>query len=554
MPINRFSYRIWFLWAALVLTMFAGGSQAREGRLGEVHFPTSTGSEEAQEHFLRGVAALHSFWYPVALDEFRAATRIDPDFMMGYWGEAMACNHPLWRDPQTIEVARKALAKIRLTPRLTPRERAYLRAVTLLYGEGDKPDRDKAYAGAMEEIHREYPDDLEAAAFYALALLGTVRPDDRAALRTRMRAGAVALEVHGKAPNHPGAAHYILHAFDDPDHAILALPAARRYAEIAPAAPHALHMPSHIFLHLGMWPEAAAANEASWSVSDRWAKSRHLPLSQRDYHSLHWLQYVYLQQGHYRQAEALLATMQESLAEFPKDDPRTLAYGLYLHASMGAAFMAETERWELAEKFLHGPQEEAFGDSAGRALAVLARAPAVFAQGLAAAMKGSASAQESIAALRSIREQTKDAQQPFVEQVPKILEIQAQEIAAVAAAARGDFDEALGILLKAAPQEETLPTDQGPPPIIKPPHELYGEILLKAGRPQEAARQFADSLFLHPNRARSLLGAARAAARSADTRGAQRAYAQFLQQWQPGDGDLPELREAEEYLKQTGGA
>src|SRR5918912_2084668 len=144
-----------------------------------------------------------------------------------------------------------------------------------------------------------------AAAFYSLSLLGLVRPEEKS-YRLQAKAGAIALEVYQKNPNHPGAAHYIIHAFDDPDHAILALPAARRYADIAPEAHHARHMPSHIFLQLGMWPEAAASNESAWQASDAWMKRKNLPLSLRDYHSLHWLLYAYLQQGRYKKAEELL--------------------------------------------------------------------------------------------------------------------------------------------------------------------------------------------------------------------------------------------------------
>jgi hypothetical protein len=255
-------------WAAIATALLIANAHAQTSSLGSVHFPSSAQSQEAQAHFLRGVAALHSFWYPLALDEFRAATRIEPNFAIGYWGEAMAHNHPLWSDPQDTEAARRVLARLPAAP--TPREQAYMDAVRVLYGEGEKPERDRAYATAMEAVSRAYPNDLETAAFYSLALLGRAygnaspdagAPRDPAALRIRMQAAAVAQEVFRREPDHPGAAHYILHAFDDPDHAILGLPAARRYAEIAPAAPHALHMPSHIFLQLGMWPEAAASNE-----------------------------------------------------------------------------------------------------------------------------------------------------------------------------------------------------------------------------------------------------------------------------------------------------
>ena len=159
------------------------------------------------------MAALHSFWYAVALEEFRESTKIEPDFMMGYWGEAMAHNHPIWGDPQETEAARKVLEKIRDTSKLTPRERAYVQAVRVLYGEGDKPARDRAYSAAMEKIYRDFPDDVEAALFYALSLMGTVSAEDPAGVQTRLRAGEIASEVYKKHPNHPGAAHYILHAY-----------------------------------------------------------------------------------------------------------------------------------------------------------------------------------------------------------------------------------------------------------------------------------------------------------------------------------------------------
>jgi tetratricopeptide (TPR) repeat protein len=566
MPFTSFSNRTALFLVAFVTAVFAActteqqsylAEQARPSKLGTVAFPSSC-SNHAQANFLRGVAALHSFWYEVALDEFRESTTIDPKCMMGYWGEAMAHNHPLWGDPQETEEARKVLAKINYTAKLTSREFAYLQAVKVLYGKGEKPVRDRAYSAAMEKLSRDYPDDIEAALFYALSLMGTVDAADPAGLQIRLRAGAIASDVYQENPNHPGAAHYILHAYDDPEHAAQALPAARRYAEIAPEAPHALHMPSHIFLQLGMWPEAAASNEASWTASDQWVKQKNLPISKRDYHGLHWLLYIYLQQGRYDKAEELLNVMRQSLAEFPKDDPRNLMFGTFTNASMTATFVAETERWDAAEHRLDSPQAKMedsqykAGGSPNLAYAVVPQIPTIFTRGLATAVRGLRDAEKYRAELATIHEEQSGAEEPFIAQVVRMTEIQGLEIAAIIHVAKRDFDDAIKTMKHATALEEAMPPPSGPPTVIKPPHELFGEILLRAGYPKEAAQQFATALLRHPNRARSLLGAARAAAKNADPRGAAHAYAQFSRQWQQGDTKLPERGEAQNYLKQAG--
>src|SRR5262245_38789717 len=409
----------------------------------------------------------------------------------------------------------------------------------------------------MEKIYRDSPEDVEAALFYALSLMGTVSPEDSVGVQTRLHAGAIASEVYQNHPNHPGAAHYVLHAFDDPDNAPKALDAARRYAAIAPAAPHALHMPSHIFLQLGMWPEAAASNEASWAASDTWGQQKHLPISKRDYHSLHWLLYIYLQQGRYGKAEALLTQMRQSLAEFPKDDPLNLMFGTFTLANMASTFVVETERWDRAEQWLGAPQEQAAdsqsqtssGAHSMQAYIGVTQIPVIFARGLTTAAQGTPEAHKSMAELQSLRAQQASMQVPFIAQILKMTEIQEVEIAAMAAAAQGN--EAITIMRQATAREEAMPPPSGPPLVIKPAHESFGEILLRAKHPQEAAEQFATSLRRHKNRARSLLGAARAAAQDGDTKGAVKAYAQFSQQWRQAGAQAPELREAQDYLKQA---
>jgi tetratricopeptide (TPR) repeat protein len=533
--------------AVFAILSVAGTASGRQSKLGQVNFPT-TGSEKAQAHFMRGLAALHSFWFEEALDEFRQSTAIDQDFLMGYWGEAMAYNHPLWAEQDT-ESGRKTVAKIKDTSRVTPREGAYITAVRALYGEGDKLTRDKAYSAAMEKVYRAYSDDLEAACFYSLSLLGTVRPGDKG-FRRQTLAGAIAFDVYQKNPDHPGAAHYIIHSFDDPEHAILALPAARRYAEIAPEAHHARHMPAHIFLQLGMWPEAAASNESAWAVSDAWVKRKGLPISARDYHSLHWLEYVYMQQGRYAKAEELLS-MKRSDVEKSKNDAGVGRY----NEEMAASFVVETERWELVKK-LFGSVGESGDAMAGHAMhggAAGGRSRRsemlpIFMRGLASAKATSQDTAKSVAELQAIRKQLSDAGDAYPAKSAEIMEL---EINAAAAAANSKYGEAVDLMKRATAIEEEMSPPSGPPGLIKPSHELFGEILLSADRPKEATQQFEKALLRQPNRARSLLGLARAAAKSGDTKAALEAYSRVAKQWEHADANLPERREAQDYLKQA---
>lgn len=559
---------------------------AQEAKLGHVDFPTSTRSREAQEHFLRGVAALHSFWYEEALEEFRAASRLDPDFAMARWGEAMTYNHPLWAE-QEAEAARRALAEIKDTSKLTPRERGFVEAARILYGEGDKSARDEAYAAALERLHREHPDDLEVASLYSLALLGTVRQGDRGFSR-QMKAGALALRVYEKNPEHPGAAHYIIHSFDDPEHAVLALPAARRYSEIAPAAHHARHMPSHIFIQLGMWPEAAASNESAWKVSADWVERKKLAPGLRDYHSLHWLNYIYLQQGRYDEAEKLLASKLRDMEASGYDPRVSRAY-----VDMAGAYLVETGRWDKAAPLLDalkkmGKGSAAYGDAPAadschakaaaeqksatppqpNAAAQPSAAPsqpgakpasvtrdaavnqmyALHVRGLVAAhAKDFATAERVVADLRSMREAFEGRP------LGKRLGVLESEVGAALAASRGRVEEAIELARRATKLEEELSPPSGPPDFFKPSHELLGELLLHAGRPREAAEQFAVALQRQPNRARSLLGRARAAAAAKDGAAAATAYRDLLRHWQRADSSLNELREARSYVEQASG-
>lgn len=525
--------------ACAVVLLLAGAmaSVAGEGKadaqLGRVDFPTS-GAPVAQEHFLRGVLWLHSFEYGDARTEFQKAEQLDPGFALAYWGEAMAYNHPLWAE-QDRGAAQAALAKLaptpgeRLTKAPTEREKGFLRAVEALYGEGDKPSRDRAYAEAMRRLYEQFPDDLEVASFYALSVLGSVSERDFA---TYMRAAAVAEVVFAKSPLHPGAAHYLIHSYDDPVHAPLGLRAARSYAQIAPAAVHALHMPSHIFLALGMWEDVAASNEASWEAS--------LARGGASYHALHWLEYAYLQQGRYREARTLLERMEADTRANPA------GYTEWYWAAMRAAYIVETRRW-------NDPSLEIELDTSG-VREIAAPGADLFARGLAALKSGKrAAAEKALADLKALRSSaaagldTKAGHSHWSMQVSpaglKAVGVLQQELEALLALEAGHAAEAIQKLREAVAAEEAMSFDFGPPAIVKPSHELLGEVLLEQGQAQEAQQAFERSLQRGPRRVLSLLGLARSAKQAGDAETAERAYAELRQIWQRADAALPEQAE-----------
>ncbi len=512
-------------------------------RLGTVDFPTS-GTPEAQPHFLYGVAALHSFWYEEALEAFARAAALDPKFSMAYWGEAM-CYHRSYRPGSDYNAGRKALEKISAVDHLTRRERDYISAARTLFGRSGSGDR-KAYAEAMEKIYRTYPQDREAAAFYALALLGN-RGSDSA---NQEKAGAIAQEVYRYNSNHPGAAHYIIHSYDDPAHASRALQAAHHYSQIAPDAPHALHMPSHIFVQLGMWHEAASSNDLGWAASVDYVKRKQLMPTLRDYHNLHWLIYAALQQGRYAKARTLVDDFirMRSNRELADYSSR------YINSAL-AAYLIETRSWNQAEAFfvttdsgneLNRRIASRAESTGNRALELCGEAaPAPKAR---AAAPASSSANDTPAFLRAfaavMSRGADGAKSKGSMTFSKLRELQ---LTGLARAQAGDFAAALPPLREAAAMEGKTGRPPGPP-VEKPAHELLGEVLLRAGDAKDALAQFKVSLERHPNRALSLLGRARAEVASGEKSAARSTYAKLLEIWSQADADLPELREARDYV------
>ena len=335
---------------AAALMVLAGAARAEEaGAVGVVAFENS-GAPEAQAPFLRGLALLHNFEYGRAADEFRKAEAISPDFAMAYWGEAMTYNHGIWMQ-QDRDAARAALAKLGKTPKArakkakTERERDYLAAVETLYGDGKKEDRDFLYETAMARLHEKYPGDVDAAAFHALAILGTAHAGRDFA--TYMRSAAILEEVYPENREHPGVLHYLIHSYDDPIHAPLGLRAARRYGAVAPDAGHALHMTSHIFVALGLWDDVIAMNEKAVAVvnAQRAAAGKGLAFCG---HYPSWLVYGYLQKRDLDRARYYIdgcraLAAKELEARAPSDpDPDNSMSGSYLY--MRAMLAADTAR------------------------------------------------------------------------------------------------------------------------------------------------------------------------------------------------------------------
>jgi tetratricopeptide (TPR) repeat protein len=477
------------------LLLLATSLSASELRLGSLKFENS-GKPEAQAAFLRGLGWLHNFAYPQARREFVEAQKADPGFALAFWGEAMTQNQPIWLT-QDLEDGRVIVQKFPAAK--TPREQLYLDAVRALFGEGEKDARDAAYEQAMARLVRAYPDDVEAKVFHALSILGLKKRDEPDA-RKQVRAAAILEPVVAAHPDHPGALHYLIHAYDDPVLAPLGLRAADRYSAVAADATHALHMPSHIYLQLGMWPEAASSNERAYANSERWVETGVSNL--RDYHSLSWLQYVYLQQGRREEAKKLL--------DEPADAPREKG----AKAEMRVRYAVETNDWNAFDfgAPVDVPTASAEGGAhcappAMAAYSGFEAGPLLFAQAMQALARKRVDHAERVlgdlAALRKTKTATFDA---------RVVEVMEREIEGLVALARGNTEKGLASLAAAAKLEDVLGPPFGPPDTMKPAHELYAEKLLELGRTSDAAAHFRASLQRTPNRALSLAGVRKAEA------------------------------------------
>ena len=504
----------------------------KPSKLGLVAFANS-GQQSAQEPFLRGLALLHSFEYEEAAAGFRDAQQADPGFAMAFWGEALTYSHLLWGDDDPV-AARAALARLAPTPaeRLaragTPRERAFGTAVESLFVEADLPARVRGFADAMRQVAADYPDDPDAAALTSLALMfgdyvGQLPPEQRTA--ARQDAIAFAERVFRASPEHPGGTHYLIHATDSPATARRGLDAARRYAALAPDAEHALHMPSHIFLQLGMWDDTVASNERAWAASRAEVAARKLSNADLSFHALQWLQYGYLQQGRYADSRRLIDTARDVLSGVDVGGGQHVD-ARFAIGSMAFKHATDTGVWsgqvcESADQPVAPLAGTSSRERSFRAIALYQRAIVTM-----MCKRGS----EGIEFVRSQAASEKD------ERALKTALVHARLIAYLRGDSAVDINAIAG---EAAPDQPLV----GPPVMLRT-NELLGEAHLKAGRARDAASDFERALGTTPNRAVALLGLARARKAAGDVQGAAEAYKQLLSNWRRADADLAALAEA----------
>jgi hypothetical protein len=541
-----------FVWLLLgsclfVLAAFPGSAVADDdndhhhhedltaAQLGTVTFPVSC-APTAQKPFERGVALLHSFWYEEAEKEFLQISKDDPGCAMAHWGVAMSLWHQLWDHPEAKVITRgmDEVHQARTTDGPTsPREKAYIAAIAAFYSDSKKLNheaRAKAYSNAMKKVYEAYPDDHEAAAFYALSLLAS-EPHDDETFANRKQAAAVLEKLFAIEPDHPGVAHYLIHSYDKPQLAQLGLPAARRYAQIAPAAPHALHMPSHIFARVGLWQDDINSNLASIAATRKTA-AMHMGGEGHQFHAMDFLVYAYLQSG--READAAkvideIKTMPKMQSMYGHDfDPQTNALTVF-----PAIYDLELRHWtdasalQLVAGALRGDQSVTY-----------------WARAIGAARSGNlAQAHKDLEQIEAIRKEfVAEKKAEYAEATGEDY----QEAAAWIAHAEGKDDEAISGLRSLADKNDKL----GNEPESIPAREMLADLLLEAKRPQQALAEYQTDLKLNPNRFNGIYGAAHAAETAGKQGDASEYYALLLKVCDGSSSTRPELTRARELVAQ----
>jgi len=513
------------------------------GTFGTVHFETSCNAS-VQAEFDRAVAMLHSFFYPETEKAFRAIAEREPACAMAYWGVAISQRpNPLTAPfpPQLLQQGWEAIQRARAANASTQRERDWIEALAPFY-EGhatiDQQTRTQRYADAMGRLHERYPADSEAAVFYALALLEAVDLSDKT-YASQLKAAAILEGLQKSQPNHPGIVHYIIHAYDYAPIANKGLPAARSYAALAPSAPHALHMPSHIFSTLGMWQDAISANLAADQAARNYAASTSATAKANPasvpgrYHALDFLVNAYLQIAQDRRAKAILDE---------RNSPGATSSGGSITAHTGFAAIPvryALDRHAWAEAAEIPPMQTTFKQ---------AEAIVAFGRSLGAARTGNlGQAREDLAHITRLRQALAAEGDPYwAEQVG----IQEAAASAWIALAEKDTARALAAMGDAASREDRSEKHVAMENRLSPMRELLGEMLLEAGRPADALREFERSLQTIPGRFRSIAGAADAASRSGNRAAATTYYRQLIALTSEADSERPAVTAARAFLKQ----
>ena len=503
-----------------------------EQQLGTVHFPVSCAAA-ARKPFGRGVALLHSFWYEEAEKEFAQIAKDDPKCAMAQWGLAMSQWHQLWNHPDAA-TTKKGLAEIKKTRWMrahTRREREYINAVKAFYGgKGDFEARATAYSKGMEKVYQDNPDDHEAAAFYALSLLAASEGDDPNFTNDK-KAAAVLEKLFASEPDHPGVAHYLIHAYDKPQLAQLGLPAARRYSQIAPMAPHALHMPSHIFARVGLWQNDISSNLASIAATRKTA-AMHMGGEGHQFHAMDFLFYAYLQSGRDADAKALIEevkAMPDTVHNMYGMDynPRTATL-----VEFTALYPLEMHHWAEAAALTPAAVAGTAEDSV-----------VYWARAIGAAHMGNADqARKDAEQIDLIHKKLVSEKKDFAGAVDE----DHKQALAWASAAEGKYDDALAILRPMADKQDSL----GEQAEGIPAREMVAEILMMARRPEQALAEYEADLKFNPNRFNGLYGAAQAAELAGKQQKATQYYAELVKVCEGSSSDRPELSRAKGLVAQ----
>jgi len=536
---RRFVLGLVLALAALAFSATGGDSQSAE-KLGKLHFPTSC-SPAVQAQFDRAVAWLHSFAFRDAIKNFEAVAQADPKCGIAYWGAAVAwLGNPLGGPASAtwLKSGSEAAAKAKATGAGTPRERDYIDAINAFYQDADKvphPQRAVAYEKAMEAVAAKYSTDTEASIFYALSLNATLNPSDKT-YGNQLKAASILEPVFAKQPDHPGVAHYLIHSYDFPPIAARGLGAARRYASVAPDAPHALHMPSHIFTRLGYWEDSIKTNRASAESAKNELKQAKLESgSYNALHAMDYIVYAALQLARDKDAADVLAEIQR----IDKIDTENFA-AAFAFAAIPARYALERRQWSDAAQIPVHPQSLSWSKFP-QAESIYA-----FARGLGAARAGNLdTAKRELARLETLRDAMTAQKIPYF---ANQAEIQRLAVAGWIARAEGKNEEALDLLRKSADREDATEKHPVTPGALAPAREMLAELLLDVGQPAKALAEYEASQKIDPNRFHGLAGAARAAEAAGDKAKAKGYYTKLIELAKTADTPRPEIAKARAFV------